>query len=72
MLKDQENIEEFDDDDYEDIDVDDFAFVISADGNLKSLMIPEHLMDDPPKEVVKVLKIFGIEDIHMLEPKTLH
>lgn len=72
MLKDQENIEDFDDDEYEDIDETDFAFVVSADGSLKSLMIPENLMENPPKEIVKILKIFGIKDIHLLEPKTLH
>lgn len=72
MLKeDQDNLEEFDDeeDDYEDGD---FGFIIAADGTLKSLMIPEFLMDDPPREVKKILKIFGIKDVHQLEPRTLH
>lgn len=72
MLKDQENIDDYDDDDYEDIDPTDFAFVISSDGELKSLMMPEDLMNEPPKEIVEILKIFGIKDIHLIEPKTLH
>lgn len=72
MLKDQENIDEYSDDDYEDIDPTDFAFVVSSNGELKSLMIPEDLMDDPPEEIVKILEIFGIKDINIFEPKTLH
>jgi hypothetical protein len=51
---------------------DDFAFVIGPDGELKSMMIPEHLMDDPPEEVQLILKMFGIDSIHQLEGRTLH
>lgn len=64
--------EEFSVDDNDDYDEGDFGFVIGADGELKSIMIPEELMDDPPKEVQKILKIFGIKNIHQLEPRTLH
>ncbi len=56
--------EEFEEGDYE--------FVIGADGELKSIMIPEDLMDDPPNSVKKILKIFGIKDIHLLNDDTLH
>jgi hypothetical protein len=51
---------------------DDFGFVIGPDGELKSMMIPEHLMDDPPEEVQLILKMFGIDSIHQLEGRTLH
>jgi hypothetical protein len=51
---------------------DDFGFVIGLDGELKSMMIPEHLMDDPPEEVQLILKMFGIDSIHQLEGRTLH
>jgi hypothetical protein len=63
----EEELEE--DDDY---DADDFSFIIGSDGELKSIMIPGHLMDDPPSEVQLILKIFGINDIHQLEGRTLH
>jgi hypothetical protein len=56
--------EEFEEGDYE--------FVINANGELKSIMIPEDLMDDPPKSVARILKIFGIKDIHTLTSGTLH
>jgi hypothetical protein len=61
--------EDFDDDD---LDETDYGFIINADGSLKTMMIPEDLMDDPPIEIKRILKIFGIKNIHTLEPRTLH
>lgn len=51
---------------------DDFGFIIGPDGELKSVMYPEHLMEDPPEEIKMILQIFGIEDIDTLENRTLH
>lgn len=51
---------------------DDFGFIIGSDGMLKHMMIPDDLMDDPPIEVKKILKIFGIKDIHTIDSRTLH
>lgn len=62
----EENFEE------EDICPDDFGFIIGPDGNLKTLMIPEKLMEDPPEEVMAILELFGIDDIHDLENRILH
>jgi len=56
----------------EDFTAEDFGFIIGPDGNLKTLMIPENLMEDPPEEVLAILELFGIDDIHDLENKTLH
>lgn len=56
----------------DDYSADDFAFVIGPDGELKSIVIPEHLMDDPPEEVRAILEIFGIDNIHTLEERTVH
>lgn len=64
-----EEIFDSEDDDYEEGD---YGFIIGADGTLKSMMIPEDLMEDPPKEIKRILKIFGIKNIHDLEPRTLH
>lgn len=63
--------EELDVDD-EDFNDDDYGFIIGANGELKTMMIPEDLMDDPPLEVKRILKIFGIKNIHQIEPRTLH
>ena len=56
----------------DEMDADDFGFIIGPDGELKSMMIPEHLMDDPPEEVVLILKLFGIDDINTLDNRVLH
>lgn len=61
--------EEFSEEEFEEGD---YEFVISANGELKSIMIPEDLMEDPPKSVARILKIFGIKDIHTLTSGTLH
>ena len=67
----EENFEEIDtdSDDFEDGD---YGFIIGPNGELKSMMLPEDLMEDPPPEVRKILKIFGIKNVHQLEPRTLH
>jgi hypothetical protein len=62
-------VDEVEDSDYE---ADDFGFIIGADGHLKSVMFPENLMEDPPLEILLILKIFGINDIGDVEEKTLH
>jgi len=61
-----------DDFSYEEFEEGDYEFIITADGKLKSILIPEELMDDPPRSVKKILKIFGITDIHSLNNSTLH
>lgn len=60
---------DIDDDDF---DEGDYGFIIGANGELKTMMLPEDLMDDPPIEVKRILKIFGIRNIHQIEPRTLH
>ena len=63
-----EEIPEDDDDDFSDTD---YGFIIDADGELKTMMLQE-LMNTPPSSIKKILKIFGIKDIHQFEPRTLH
>lgn len=58
--------------DYEEFDESDYAFVISPEGELKSIMFPEDSMDDPPKEIKRILKIFGIKDLNEIGPRTIH
>ena len=59
-------------DETEDLGPGDFGFIINPDGSLKSIMIPENLMEEPPEEVQIILEMFGIEDVHRLENRTLH
>lgn len=56
----------------DDFSAEDFGFVIGPDGELKSVIVPEHLMDDPPEQVELILQMFGIDNIHQLEGRTLH
>ncbi len=63
-------VEDFEETD--DMGADDFAFVIGPNGELKSFMMPEHLMDDPPEEVQMILELFGIDNVHELGNRTVH
>lgn len=63
--------DEFDDDEI-DFTADDFGFVIGPDGELKSIMYPDNLMEDPPEEIKMILEIFGIENFETLEHRVLH
>lgn len=62
----------YDDETDDDFDDDDYGFIISADGELKSVVFPEHLMEEPPQEIKRILKIFGIKNLHDLGDNTLH
>jgi len=62
-------IEELDEEDHS---IDDFEFVIDSNGDLKSMVIPEHLMNDPPEEIQLIMRLYGIEDLNMLDNRTLH
>lgn len=53
-------------------DPEDFGFIIGPDGKLKTLVIPDELFEDPPKEVLEILKILGIDDFYALDNQTLH
>lgn len=61
-----------DDEDYKEFEEGDYGFIISANGELKSIMFPEDLFEDPPVEVKRICKIFGIKNLHQLDPRTLH
>lgn len=63
-----EEVNEYDDE----FGPEDFGFVIGPDGELKSMTIPENLMEDPPKTVRKIMKIFGIRDIQEVTITTIH
>jgi len=61
---------EFEDD--EEFGENDFGFILGPDGNLKSFVVPKHLMADPPEEVLLILKLFGIDNVHDLDNQTIH
>jgi hypothetical protein len=57
-----------------DIEDGDYGFVIGPDGKLKSVFLPETFELDPPREIQKILKIFGIKDVYQIDAEghTLH
>lgn len=52
---------------------DDYAFVVSADGKLKAVILPADLPFAAPKNIQKILKIFNIADVEQASSDvTLH
>ena len=49
-------VEEIPEDDDDDFDDSDYGFIIDANGDLKTMMLPEDLMDDPPRSIKKILE----------------
>ena len=74
MMPNNNNIDELEVEDLinDDFDDNDYAFIIGENGKLKSVVYPEELMDEPPKQIKQILKIFGIKNIEDLEEHTLH
>ena len=68
MNHNDEEIEDYDDE----FGPADYGFIIGPDGELKSMSIPENLMEDPPKSIRKIMKIFGIKDLHEITITTIH
>lgn len=64
--------DDFDTTDEASLDATDFGFIISAKGELKSLMYPESLEGDPPEEVILILEILGIDLTAPKASRTLH
>lgn len=51
---------------------DDYGFIIGPDGELKSVFLPTTIPFKTPKNVAKILKMFGIQDAEQLDSTTLH
>jgi hypothetical protein len=51
----------------------DYGFVLGPDGELKSVFVPENAPFKAPKNVAKILKLFGIYDIdNVYKEEPLH
>lgn len=62
---------------YEDSDIgdEDYGFILGPDGKLKSVFLPDNLPFKAPKNIQKILKIFGYSDPEQLtgfDNNTLH
>lgn len=49
----------------------DYIFIVTKDGNLKSILIPEEMENtEMPNNVKQVMEIFELDDL--TQPRTLH
>ena len=57
-------VDTFEDEDYHgDISNDDYGFILDSNGELKSIFLPDNIPFKAPKNVNKILKLFGINDV---------
>lgn len=64
--------DDFDNPEEASLDSTDFGFIISGDGELKSMMYPEKLEGELPEEIVLILEILGIDITAPKGLRTLH
>lgn len=73
--KEQEQLDEPVLDEYDELIEDsDYGFIISSSGELKTFFCPDNVDGWPPKEIVKIFKIFKITDLSEVihRSSTLH
>jgi hypothetical protein len=46
----------------------DYGFIISSSGELKTFFCPDNIENWPPKEIVKIFKIFKITNLDEILP----
>jgi hypothetical protein len=56
----------------QDIDDEDYGFILTSDGRLKSAFFPESDPFATPENVAKILAIFGITDPSIFTHSTIH
>jgi len=49
----------------------DFVLILDCNGDLKTILLPESLTENMPKNLVQILKVLGIDD-HNLQSRTIH
>lgn len=50
---------------------DDFLLILDSNGDLKTILLPESLTENIPKNLVQILKILGIDN-HNLQSRIIH
>lgn len=51
----------------DELEQDDYCFIFDGEGNLKGAILPEVVPFKAPKNIAKILKILGIQDISFLD-----
>jgi len=57
--------------DLEEIGLDDYAIILDADGNLKSILMPE-VYDEIPEKLIEIFKLYGVTDIEEVHARLGH
>jgi len=61
-------VDTFDESEYPgDITNEDYGFILDSNGDLKSVFLPEHVPFKAPKNVNRILKLFGIPDVDNMD-----
>jgi hypothetical protein len=57
----------------DEMDEEDYAFIFGPDGEIKAVMVPEHLPFKLPKNINKIMKMLGITNLDQFnEDITIH
>lgn len=61
----QDRLGNLEDDVTDDLDIDDsdYGFIISSSGELKTFFCPDDVSGFPPKQILKIFKIFKINNV---------
>jgi len=51
---------------------DDYGFIVDSEGNLKAIYLPDNPPPKHPKNVQKILKLFGLDDVDQVDNPTIH
>jgi hypothetical protein len=62
-------IDEFSEEEYnsQEITNEDYGFILDGNGDLKSVFLPDNVPFRAPKNVNKILKIFGVVDVQRFD-----
>jgi hypothetical protein len=62
-------VDEFSEEEYvsQEISNEDYGFILDANGDLKSVFLPDNVPFRAPKNVNKILKIFGVVDVQRFD-----
>lgn len=51
---------------------DDYGFIFDSEGNLKAVYFPNDKPLEHPKNIKKLLKMFNVSDVDLLDNPTIH
>lgn len=55
----------------DELDSEDYAFIFGPDGEIKAVMVPEHLPFKLPKNINKIMKMLGITNLEQFNEEII-